>query len=514
MINIAMRKNLLTMLAAILICGLTAASLTACSSSDDDSSSGSNPEEEKPDTTILSLTYHNFITPDDVTILDSDTTKLSVSKALIDKMGAKQLKGRRLAVWQKVSRLPFFRGIVSAQLSGDRYLLDLKRISLEEFMKGIKIKFKNDLYYNGAASTTRSITRSDGTRGEVTDISARYTDPEGYVHPAAVLFTDLDMKDKSYVYVPTGVDDEDDPVFTDPEHRRSMLTRAASDFDGDYDYITPEQGGNFSAEVLDMTMTLKKKFNFGGDPKDTTNKGPIFVNLKIPTKAKANIWGALDYGISGLEYVGFRLTGTMDCTPEVTLGLSKKFELPEKYQTIKIIDLPGKAFVVMAGPVPLVFFLSPALYFRPKIEIEGRLETGFSYNWKGTFECGISWSDTNGFMDYAQGETDGEGFKFIPPQVTAEIIKLRAMLAVGANATLYKVAGPGIYVGPKAELKAKMTYAPYAEEDKRFTCSGTADFSVATTMDLKIDAFGVKEIAKWETEFTLLGPKNIWKYPN
>jgi len=117
-------------------------------------------------------------------------------------------------------------------------------------------------------------------------------------------------------------------------------------------------------------------------------------------------------------------------------------------------------------------------------------------------------------MNYAQGETGGDGFKFIPPQVTAEIVKLRAMLAVGANATLYKVAGPGIYVGPKAELKAKMTYAPYAEEGKRFTCSGTADFSVATTMDLKIDAFGVKEIAKWETEFTLLGPKNIWKYPN
>jgi len=35
-----MKKNLLTMLAAILFCGLTAASLTVCSSSDDDSSSG------------------------------------------------------------------------------------------------------------------------------------------------------------------------------------------------------------------------------------------------------------------------------------------------------------------------------------------------------------------------------------------------------------------------------------------------------------------------------------------
>ena len=120
----------------------------------------------------------------------------SVSKALIDKMGATQLKGRRLAVWQKVSRLPFFRGIVGAELSGDRYLLDLKRISIADFMKGLSFKYKNDMYYNSAASTTRSITRGDGTRSEVTDLSARYTDPEGYVHPAAVLFTDLDMKDK------------------------------------------------------------------------------------------------------------------------------------------------------------------------------------------------------------------------------------------------------------------------------------------------------------------------------
>ena len=88
-------------------------------------------------------------------------------------MGAKQLKGRRLAVWQKVSRLPFFRGIVGAELSGDRYLLDLKRISLKEFMKGVNFKFRNNMYYNSAASTTRSITRSDGTRSEVIDPSAR-----------------------------------------------------------------------------------------------------------------------------------------------------------------------------------------------------------------------------------------------------------------------------------------------------------------------------------------------------
>ena len=502
-----MKKNLLWMLAAILFCHLTAVSLTACSSSDDDSPSGggTTPEVEKPDTTILSLTYHNFIKPDDVTILDSDTTKLSVSKALIDKMGATQLKGRRLAVWQKVSRLPFYRGIVSAQLSGDRYLLDLKRISLAEFMKGISFKFRNNMYYNSAASTTRSITRSNGTRGEVTDVSARYTDPEGYVHPAAVLYTDLSMKGKSYAYVPTGYDAEDDPVFTDTEHTRSMVTRAASDFDGDYDYFTPEQGGNFSMDVIDLNILLEKKLKFDFNPDSIT------VKINMPLKAKIHLWGDIEYGWFDLDFVGFSLCGSMEFSPELLIGFSGGFELP--LRNIKVLEIPYVESVIMAGIVPVTISMNPSLYIRPYFLFDASMNFGFKYEWKGDFDTGASWDEDEGFNAYRYANTTGgDGFKFIPPQATGTV-KAMFGFAIGGEVTLFNVAGLEIYTGPKVELKSNMKFSPLEPDpDKMFSFNASADFSLTSDVSFKIGALGVN-LATWDTSFTYLGPYNIWKYP-
>ena len=124
-----MRKNSLFFLIGLMMSCIVSASLPACSGSDSDDSLKPAPPAPTPtpepteddDNSIISLTFHNFATPNDVTILNSDTTQISVSKALAEKMGIKKFDNRRLAVWQKVSRLPFYRGIVSAQQSGDRH---------------------------------------------------------------------------------------------------------------------------------------------------------------------------------------------------------------------------------------------------------------------------------------------------------------------------------------------------------------------------------------------------------
>ena len=501
-----MKKNILWMLAAILVCGLTVTALSACSSggSDDDTPSGNTPEVpvpetpvvEKLDSTILSLTYHNFITPDDVTILNSDTTKLSVSKALIDKMGATQLKGRRLAVWQKVSKLPFYRGIVSAQLSGDRYLLDVKPIKIEEFLKGVSIKYKNDLYYNSAAATTRSITRSDGTRSEVVDLSARYTDPEGYVHPAAVLYTDLDMKGKSYAYVPTGYDDPDDPVYTDGQHTRSMITRAASDFDGDYGYVTPEQGGNFSVDLINISIDLEKKMTLG------VGSNPATVRFKMPMKIKTNLWGRIEYDIFGLEFFGVSLCGSMEFSPEVKFSGS---QMPKGFRRIQVLDFPANTYVLLVSFLPITIGLRPALFLCPDFTFNSDAEFGFSYNWKGSYDAGVYWDEDDGFGLYHTGQESGKGFQFIPPKADG---KLRASFgfALGGDVEIYFVAGPTIYLGPKVELECNMKNGGSVD-------TASADYSLTSDVGFKLSAFGVS-LAQWETSFTCLGPYNIWKYPN
>ena len=79
--------------APMLICSVL---LNMGCSDDDDSSMGGQGGQEMTDTTAISLTYHHFIASDDVIILDADTTWISVSKALADKLGITHFAGRPL----------------------------------------------------------------------------------------------------------------------------------------------------------------------------------------------------------------------------------------------------------------------------------------------------------------------------------------------------------------------------------------------------------------------------------
>ena len=82
-------------------------------SSDDDSFTGGQGEQEMTESTAIALTYHHFIASDDVIILDADTTQISVSKTLADKLGITHFSGRPMAIWQKVNCLPYIRRATS-----------------------------------------------------------------------------------------------------------------------------------------------------------------------------------------------------------------------------------------------------------------------------------------------------------------------------------------------------------------------------------------------------------------
>ena len=96
------------------------AALLAVGCSDDD-----DPTEGDGSTAVppIALTYHHFIAPDDVEILDADTTQIAVSKALADKLGITEFSGRPMAIWQKVNCLPYIRRATAERLEGDRYIL-------------------------------------------------------------------------------------------------------------------------------------------------------------------------------------------------------------------------------------------------------------------------------------------------------------------------------------------------------------------------------------------------------
>ena len=85
-----MTKNLMKMILTSIVAAATVI-FTSCSDDLNEIGNGNNIQlPEDAQTALLEaygLTYENFISENDVTILDADTTQISVSKAYAEKMG-------------------------------------------------------------------------------------------------------------------------------------------------------------------------------------------------------------------------------------------------------------------------------------------------------------------------------------------------------------------------------------------------------------------------------------------
>lgn len=152
--------------------------VTGCS---DDAASPGGSGAETADLSAISLTYHHFTASDDVIILNADTTRIAVSKALADKMGITRFSGRPMAVWQKVNSLPYIRRVTSEMLDNGRYVLTVdKSASLADVLpEDAEINFDTKIHVNHQAA--KAWTRAGGTNA-VEDMSARYM--EGRHHPS------------------------------------------------------------------------------------------------------------------------------------------------------------------------------------------------------------------------------------------------------------------------------------------------------------------------------------------
>ena len=93
-----MKKNLLTMLAAIFICGLTVTTLSACSSDDDDKTEGK---------TEVTMIYAVKVTDDVLKVADVEVN-------YIDQTGAKKKEKLSTTEWKKTfstNTLPVTEGV-------------------------------------------------------------------------------------------------------------------------------------------------------------------------------------------------------------------------------------------------------------------------------------------------------------------------------------------------------------------------------------------------------------------
>ena len=103
----------------------------------------------------IGLVYNDFITPYDVTILNADTTEVSVSKALADKMGITNFVNHPMGIWDDKNHDSYLCRATEQRLLSDRYILKVTRSTLAEVLQGRDIVLNTSLYYNPERAMTR-----------------------------------------------------------------------------------------------------------------------------------------------------------------------------------------------------------------------------------------------------------------------------------------------------------------------------------------------------------------------
>ena len=536
-----MKKNSVlvkSMFMNILTAGIFSISFafTACSADDDlinenplDNNQVITVDEEDGIKRPIGLVYKDFITSDDVQILNADTTQIAVSKALADKLGIKDFVSRPMGIWQSLDERAYLRRATAQKLVGDKYILTVVRSGLGEVLMGQDYELSTSIFVNPNAGTTRG---ADGS----TD---KYTDSNNVLHPAAVSINSMVGANGQ---ITRGADGRGFGTLTaeqimngetfDGGQTRGFLSDIYNAIKNAATFIdnVRKNGLNINGEdhgkVLNLNGTITPPdihATFGDQKGDTLNiksKVPYNISLdyylKLNSKAKIkSVWQMWDeWTLNPIDYkcnyFEGRLDGEFSIAPQMTIGVGGKAELPEDMQDHKICDLQEITFTFMAGVVPVAIVVQPHLDLHVNVGVGGKIYTGVKYEYASEFSVGMKYQ--NGWQPISKYETTKNEFSFIKPTGSFSA-EAEAGITLGCDVMIDGLVGPTLSVGPmfKAGLEGKV--APFDKTPFTFEAAVTAGIYGKAGAKLKLWKI---ELLKAEADFNF-GPEwVIWsyKYPN
>ena len=445
------------------------------------------------------LTYQDFNSPSDVTILNADTTEISVSKDLADKLGISSFVNHPLGIWHQINQLPYARKATAEKLVGDRYILTVEPATLAELIGEKEVQLNTDLYVNNDIQAG-AVTRAGGV--DMPAYAAKYVDGNQVIHPAVIHLTDPLGYGKGY---------------HDPDEQPAM-TRSASD-DGCYDYIVPEQMTATRASAHHRIMSLKqeikahKKFAFGEGKNDSLD-----FNLNVPIDFELNYFITLNGGVDwkvcipvpNVKKFEAGLDGKFAFSPELTVGFNKALTAAEKYN---IVNFEGYSFTFWVGCVPVVIKCQPNLYAQIDGKVTGQAVMGIKYDYENNFKVGVGYKKGDGWSVINEFNEVKNEVSFIRPQVKVHA-EAGVGLYLGMNVMIYGVAGPTVSVGPRLGAQADLKISPFEKNwNEKTDFSASVDLSVNATAGAKLKVLGY-ELAEYKATFRLAGPWCLWKYPS
>ena len=501
-----MRKNIF-LVKSVLMSTLTAVTISFASCSDEDmlDSQPQAPEIEQEGSgdseyfQPYGLTWHNFDEGEEpIQILNADTTEISVSKKLADRLGIESFVNHPLGIWQDPAQLPYARKAYEEQLVGDTYILKVARTTVAELIGQNQAELNTTIHVDENENSVKTRAADNN----IPEYAAKYYDENGTIHPSIVHLTDPHGYDKEY-HMPG------EPAIV-------RQTRAAAS--GEYEYLTPEElvGGNTRWSSSRRIISAHTKFKVDQEFElDEASGDTINVSGEIPIDFDLNYYITLNGGFSfrkGIYVKKFEagLNGNFAFNPEMYIGFSKKVEIDEKKQRRTLCEFAGYSFTFMVGPIPVLITCKPALFLKFNAGVEGSVHVGFKYEYANNFNGGIRYEDGKGWSTIKEFNEVANEFSFIKPEATFSA-EAGAGLYVGVDVKIYEVAGPEAGVGPRLDLSAKMTLAPFA--DKKLDFEAEAKVSIDAFVGANIKILGWK-LAEWSTNIDLAGPWVLAKFPN
>ena len=549
----ATKKNLVkSMLMSVATAGIFSFSFVFTSCNDDDIlESGVTPpdmeqEYNGPLQEPYGLSFYDFVTSNDVTILNADTTQISVSKALADKMGIQSFLGHPMGIWDHPEHRAYLRRATKEKLEGDRYILQVIPSSIAEVLTGNDKEYKlsTELYVN----TDPASTRTRAIENNTPEFAARYIDEKNVIHPIAITFRRAEGYQRALTrnaaaengiygtYLPDqllGLQDDpatrglDDDIW-------NFIKKGAEAVGNWFKDIAVGTVEWFKAQAKAMEKWLKENTQYdinwdkrntlinidskvetkvpiqcGKDSKDTIN-----VYVKAPVKFNLNYTLLLQADGSAVEKPHLRrfeasVDGRFNFEPEVRLGFNGKLELPKDKQKIDLVELDGVTVIFYIGYVPFCVDFNPSLYLKLKAEVEGKATTGVKYEFDSWFKGGILYEGYGDPRGISESKVTKSKVSFIKP--TAEFNASAGVgLMFGCEMIIDKLVGPELAVGPQLKADAGLTLTPFEKDPVNFEAS--VDFGLTGEVGAKLKVWKW-DIAEWNVDLDFGLNWNIYKYP-
>ena len=503
------KKNLAKqVLMSIAAAGIFTFSFSSCSDETESLNAGVN-DQQAPDgahTELLEaygLTYQNFDNPDDVVIVDADTTQLSISKAYAEKMGITSFVNHPMGIWHKMENLPYIRKATAEKLIGDRYIVDVVPATVAEIMGDKKVNLQTDIYVNNDVAKVH--TRA--ANSNIPEYAAKYIDESNVIHPAVIHMTDPYGYDKGY--------------HTQNDQPSALQTRAAAS--GEYQYMTAEEmaGGQtrwgVRKRLLGFHNELKNDFKWAAKG----SKDSVQVNFNSEVDFELNYFLTLEGGVkwSGilpspyLEKFETGVDGHFDLSAEIEFAFEKKWSLEDMLK-FEICKFDAFSFTFFVGPVPVNISVSPNMFIKFDGEVSGKIVTGFSYNYGNEFMGGARWTDSKGWERLGYFRETANEFNITP--ATAKFKFSCGMgIYLGAEVKLYKVAGPEFAAGPHIGAKIEAVVSPFTAKEASdiLDFEGEIGLDINAVLGAKLEVLGYK-IAEEEITIPMAGPWILKKYPS